>query len=180
MANHSYVTTKKWMSVERVNDDLVDIMERRFKNIMKVDGPQDYEGILGSWLMKPDIESEIHHLIGEAASLHWAFSVWLVTRRQLEFRHPHNELSWWAQNEIKIEFCHKYDGKIYDTGIDKKWKPDPPPLHASYRSWIESKWTKPFNPDGLPSDWTEERYKEVMKYFMNKEIQELPEELKGI
>ena len=114
MANHGYTTTKKFMSIEKIDADLREFIARHCGGIAEVEGPFDLEDELAGWFVT-FLDDEYER-----------FSVWLHSRRKLEFRHPLGaKVPYWAQALFQHEMAKKYNGRISDDGYEGSNDPDP-------------------------------------------------------
>lgn len=148
------------MSPEGIDKDLIEILQHRFKNKI---------GITQRWT-KDDDSLAAWRISCLSDKLPFDFVFWLKTRRTMEFRQPHGEMALWAHWVIQNELATKYDGSISNDGLHgAKWGSKP---HISHGEWIRSKWR---NQPGQ-----EPKYDEARKYFMQKELDEVPEVLRNI
>ena len=129
MANHGFVTTRRILRFDRVHADLSEIVQRRFKGKMQINGPHEEDGVV-MWVMQPCKES--------ISGIVHGFQVWLSTSRKLEFRHPFNDWAFWAQVVVINELGARYNGIISDEGVSEKWKPDPK-KYPTYKSWADAR-----------------------------------------
>lgn len=103
MANHAYVTSRRWFKP--------DVVEREIREILK---SIDVWGVVE--LSRDDKWFEVK-LDQEYLSL------WVETNRKLEFRHPRNHFLYWIMCVLQNEFAYKYDGWISDEGLgDERWR----------------------------------------------------------
>lgn len=160
MANHGHVRTRRWMTPERIDKDLVEILQNRFK---------DKFSVVQRW--DKDDESMSAWRIGcTNEKSPFVFTFWLKTRRTMEFRQPHTEIALWAHWVIQNELVTKYGGAISSQGLDgRTWGPA---THISYEQWVRNKWKD--RPGRDP------RYDEARKHYLQKELEEIPEALRGI
>jgi len=125
MANHGYVSSKKFLTKAQVLQDLQEINERRFNGLLKIE-PSEY-GSKGSWFISYQ-EKKWKYPVG--------FNIWISSKKKLEHRHTHG---WGFYLEIVFssELGKKYGGKISDDCCPEKWDPDPK-KYPTYKSWVES------------------------------------------
>ena len=148
MANHAYVTTRRILTPEVVDQDIREIVTRRlkdevtieFKKFGKLPKKTSYKGyesweIWALWRFEPKSQK-----IKEP--WRFGFEAWQMSHRKLEFRHPHGEWAWWAQMILREELAYKYDGILSDEGISDRWKATPEKLkkYAHYRDWVTKRW----------------------------------------
>jgi hypothetical protein len=113
MANHGYTTTKKHMTIEKIDADLREFSARHFGDIAEIEGPFDIQDELAGWLVKFN------------GCEYSTFQVWLHTRQKLEFRHPMGFwVGYWGQSLFQHEMGEKYEGRISDDGYEGFSKPD--------------------------------------------------------
>jgi hypothetical protein len=131
MANSGFVTIKGGsFSKPKVYEALCEIVQRRFKGRMRVDG--DAKDDIWNVCMKDgvlrtsDVMDAYRH----------EFSVEFASKRKLEFRHPISEWGHWAQMSVEHELAAKFGGMISDEGVGGHWKPDPK-KHATYEKWLD-------------------------------------------
>lgn len=114
MANHSFVTTRKFLKVDQVEADLQYILNKRFGNKMSFTRDGDY------------------FLVG----FEWPYQVplWLENVHKLEFRNGGPDWCWWVQTILHNEFALLYNGWISDECCDERWRgtPDHYPTIDSY------------------------------------------------
>ena len=124
MANHGFITTRKFLKTEKIDADIREFVKKHFGDLADVEGPgEGWEGVRADWQIQ---------FKGDDYS---SFSVWLQTQRKLEFRHPRVRLSRWAQALVQEELATRYDGMISDEGVEGRWKPDVEKLNT-YRKWV--------------------------------------------
>jgi len=114
MANHSFVTTKKWLKADRVEQDLKEILLKRFGNKLPYTREGDYFTV----------------------GFEYPFSVpfWVENVHKLEWRNGGSDWCWWVQCILHNEFALLYNGTISDEGVGEKWKGvvNKYPTYASY------------------------------------------------
>lgn len=120
MANHAFVTTKKWLKADRVEEDLKEILARRFNNKIpyKRDGDTFEIGF----------------------RYPWNFPMWVENVHKLEFRHQPPDWCWWVEIVIANELALKYNGIISDEGVDEKWA-GVANKYPKYDDWLDAKHT---------------------------------------
>ena len=125
MANHGYVTTKKHMSIEKIDADLREFISRHCGGVATVEGPFDISDELAGWLVK--------FLDDDYAT----FQVWLHTRRKLELPHPMGaNVPYWAQTLFQHEMAAKYNGRVSDDGYEGHAKTDPDRINT-YTKYVD-------------------------------------------
>ena len=126
MANHGFMTTRKFMKVEDIDSHLRAFMEKRFPGIdYEIEGPFDMDPELGGWLIRFFNEP------------HEAFQVWLTSRRKLEFRHPLGpRVPYWAQALFQHEMGKLYEGRISDDGYEGFSKPSPDDM-GTFKKYVD-------------------------------------------
>ena len=125
MANHGFVTTKKWLTGDRVEEALKDILEERFESKIPYKRTNDYFEI--------------------GFECPWVFGFWVENCHKLEFRHASPEWCWWVMCVIQNEFAIRYNGLISDEGVEEKWKGEPN-KYPTFRSWIAIRYRNMKNP----------------------------------
>jgi len=105
MSNHGYVTTKKWLKVDIIEENLKQILQNRF------DGKIPY--------CRNDDQFEI------GFGYPWSFDMWVENVHKIEFRNPQPTWCWWIMVVIQNELAIMYNGTISDDGVNEKWKGTP-------------------------------------------------------
>lgn len=151
MANHGFVTTRRILTPEAVNEDIREIVARRLKDEVTIEfrtlsalpkktAHEGYESwdIWALWHFEPKKSPTIKE------PWHYGFEAWQMSHRKLEFRHPHGEWAWWAQMIIQEELAYKYDGTVSDEGVEERWKITPQILrkYQHYRDWVTKRWPR--------------------------------------
>lgn len=103
------------MKVEDIDSHLRAFMEKRFPGIdYEIEGPFDMDPEPAGWLVR---------FFDDPCK---AFSVWMASRRKLEFRHPiGNSVPAWAQSLFQHEMGRLYKGRISDEGYEGYFEPSP-------------------------------------------------------
>lgn len=158
MANHGFVTVRMKLTPERVDKDIREIVKRRFKNALMVEGPSLFDDKkTHGWMLSVKDQDN------------WQFSIWLSSPRKLEFRHPLGaEWLWWAQVLVMTEeLAVKYHGIISDEGVGEKWKGNPL-KYPTFESWLDARFP-------APDDW-----KGVAEQLKRETLAMLPAVLKEV
>jgi len=116
MANHGFVTTNKWLTQDKVKEDIEEIISRCFKNkiFLVINGDNSFS-------------------IG--FEYPWNITCWFENCHKVEFRNPAPDWCWWIMFVIQNELAIKYNGLISDEGTgEEKWKgiPNKYPTFKSY------------------------------------------------
>jgi len=115
MSNHSYIITRKNLSPTAIDENLNDILNRRFQGIF-------YSTMRGeNWQIGCDELPDTNQF-------------WLKTRRTLEFRHAMPDWANWLEAVIQNELASKYDGYIKFEGVSGKEEPQKDKF-PTYTSW---------------------------------------------
>lgn len=125
MANHGFVTTKKWLTGDRVEKDIKEIIEERFKN--KV----------------PIVRTEDSFEIG--FEYPWSFGCWVENCHKVEFRNPMPDWCWWVMAVIQNDLAIKYNGLISDEGVNGYWK-GVQNKYPTFRLWVKARHAHMKNP----------------------------------
>ena len=120
MANHAFVTSRKHFNSDQIERDIQEILTRRFKNKVGYTRQNDYFEIG----------------FGDKPEYPWSFTMWLASRRKLEFRHPVGDWNHWIFCVIQDEFACKYGGMISDEGVDGRWRGDPN-KYLTFKNYID-------------------------------------------
>ena len=115
MSNHGYVTSKRWFKADQIEEDLKEIVSRRF----------------GFIPIKRDDN-------GFAIGFGYPYEVemWVENVHKLEFRNPMPQWCWWIQTVIQNELAIKYNGIISDEGVSEKWK-GKANKYPTYDDWLD-------------------------------------------
>lgn len=177
MANHGYVTTRRHLTPEEVDQDIREIVKRRFNDIIDVrfeknapePGKHEFRGTLfwniwGCWVFEPKDEKL-------KKTSNYIFGAWLMSHRKLEFRHPHGDWSWWGQMIVQDELAFKYDGIISDEGVEERWKVTQEKLdkYRHYKDWVTHRWS-----------WNPKRSKIGAKAMIKLELLQTPPLLRSL
>lgn len=114
MGNIGSITTRRWIKVEQLADDLKAIIASKF------DG-------------KLPIKKEFSYFtIGFEHP--WCIELWLENCHRIEFRAPLPKWSWWVRCVIENELALLYNGWISDEGVSERWRgvPDKYPRFRDY------------------------------------------------
>lgn len=113
MANHSFVTTRKKLTEERLSSWTQEIIRERFGDNLSLE-------TAGGGCQ-----------VGGCA-------FWLKSSRTIEFRNPHGSFSWWVHSVIQNDLALRCDGNIRDEGTgDETWK-GTPGKYPTYRDYREA------------------------------------------
>jgi len=114
MANHSFVTTRKFLKADQVEEDLKFILNKRFAGKISYTRDGEYFEVGFEW------------------PYHVPF--WVENVHKLEFRNQVPDWCWWVQNILHNEFALLYNGWISDEGVGEKWRgiPNKYPAFHSY------------------------------------------------
>lgn len=99
MSIHCYMKTDKHLIAKEVENDLKDIIQRKFNNLLKLEC-RISENEICDW----DVRFDDTH----------GFPVCLKTNGKLEFTHPIDAWSYWAQAIVEDELNSKYHGCMSD------------------------------------------------------------------
>lgn len=122
MANHGFISSKKNLIKEQVEQDLNDICKNRFNGLLSVI-PSKW-GENGSWFVHT---KQNPHDRG--------FNIWIRSKKKLEHRHGD---SWvmYLETVFSNELAIKYNGKLSDEGCGSEtWAPIQN-KYSSYRDYI--------------------------------------------
>lgn len=122
MANHGYGHTKQKLTVEQVNNDLLEINKMRFNDLFEITHEGDDSDEI--WLIQLREQKDMD------------FQIWLNRKDgELEWPHGHNgDAGWWFQETFMSLLVSKYDGMISDDGCDGRWNPQ---FHIKYPHMID-------------------------------------------
>lgn len=123
MSSHCYMKTDKHLVAQEVEQDLKDIIHRKFKDLLTLQSHVD-ENEICDW----DVRFDDTH----------GFPVCLRTNGKLEFTHPDDAWSYWAQSVVEDELTIKYSGKMSDEEYPKQEIKPSPECHATFRKYLES------------------------------------------
>lgn len=109
MANNAYVTIKGLFDVDALSDDLRDLNERYWNDLVLIDRRDS------GWMLSVE---------GFPQRLH----VQLKSRRRLQVRHSCGTLFWWIDTLLREAIAAKYNGKVSDDGVPGKTVGEPDKL----------------------------------------------------
>ena len=161
MANHGFVTTRKWLNPEQIRQDLEEIIDRRFKGKLQICEEGSAEDVPFWCQIEPKNMNE---------PWEYKFSVQLTTGRKLEFRHPPNDWAFWAQVVFQNELGEKYEGMISDEGVEERWRPIAEKF-PTYKSWVHHL-HQPMSSD--------KAHIKAVKYIARLLCGNVPKQLKGL
>lgn len=142
MANHGWLSTKKFMTHEGLTKDLNELNETLFRSVFEVrpySNPEPHEDIIpheNRPKIRPEQGFEIVYK-GETICLFW-----MNSRRRLEFRHHYYPWSWWVESQIESFLGEKYDGWLTDEGIPDRWRPEGSRLYPNVKAWLERRFSE--------------------------------------
>lgn len=163
MANHGFGYIKQELSVEQINNDLLEINNNRFNNLFIITHGGDNREKIWSFELE---NSPINFLI------------WLNKNNKIKkIEYLHN--TWgnsglWFQETFVSILVSKYNGFLSNDGVDGKWEPD---FHIKYPHMIDwFMW-------GLKH--TQNKilrfiFKMIFKGEYNNELRHLPEKIKEL
>lgn len=120
---HCYVKTEKYLMAKEVEEDLLDIIHRKFHDLLKLEC-HIADNEICDWYIKYD-------------STH-GFPVCLKNNKKLEFTHPIDAWSHWAQLVVEDELTIKYNGKISDEEYPQRELKPAPECHQTFRDYLEA------------------------------------------
>jgi hypothetical protein len=127
MSNHGYVTTKKHMTTDDINELFEDLNNTIFKGSLVVEQAGD------CW----EIKTNHKHSWGSR-------QCWLKSKRKFEIRHnASDEFIGWMDVVITNELACKFNGSISDDGVCQKWKGE----HGKYPTFKD--WVYALNPNPI-------------------------------
>lgn len=122
MSIHCYMKTDKHLVAQEVEQDLKEIIHRKFNDLLKLECRVD-ENEICDWDLRYD---DTH-----------GFPVCLKTNGKLEFTHPDDAWSYWAQSVIEDELASKYNGKMKDEEYPQRdFKPTE--CRATFAKYLET------------------------------------------
>lgn len=122
MSAHCFMRTEKRLVAKEVEQDLKDIIHNKFKDLLKLECH-----ITDNEICDWDVRFDETH----------GFPVCLKTNEKLEFTHPDDAWSYWAQSVVEDELTVKYNGKMLDEEYTGEFKPAPE-CHATFRKYLET------------------------------------------
>jgi hypothetical protein len=109
--NHGFFTTRKLLTGDRLYADLQSVIAARFGAALTVRRDNDtWFGIVRTV---------------DQNDWHFSWSIWLETRRKVEYRHSLNDFAMWTQAFVTESLAARYDAMLRDEGISDVWKPRP-------------------------------------------------------
>ena len=150
MATHCFMKTKYFVNAQQIERDIKDIVHNKFADLLKVKANK-CDGEICDW----DVRFDSTH----------GFHVCLKTEEKIEFEHPHDFWSYWAQAVVEDELAIKYSAKMSDEEYPQQEMLPSPETHTTFRKFLES--TIHHSPN-----WK--------KAIIEIEISHLPNELKNL
>lgn len=125
MANHGYIISKKHFKEEQVFNHLIEINERRFKGLFKIEASS--YGNAGAWFINYT-EPNKNYPIG--------FNIWISSKRTIEHRHTQG-FARYAEMVFTEELATIYNAKLGDDGCQERFDPNLSKL-SSYEIYLNS------------------------------------------
>lgn len=123
MSVHCYMKTEKHLIAQEVEQDIKDIIHRKFKDLLKLERRINDNEIC-NW----DVRYDFTH----------GFPVCLKTTGKLEFTHPNDAWSYWAQSVFEDELAVKYNGKMEDEEYPQREFRPAPECRATFQKYLET------------------------------------------
>jgi len=123
MPTHCFIRTEKHLIAGEVEQDLKDIIHRKFKDLLRLECHISNNEIC-DWDIRFD---QVH-----------GFPVCLKTNEKLEFTHPNDAWSYWAQSVVEDELAIKYNGKMSDEEYPRQEIKPAPECHATFKKYLET------------------------------------------
>jgi len=120
MSNHAFVTSYKHFNGDQIEKDIQEILIRRFNNKIGYTRKNNYFEIG----------------FGDEPKHPWSFTMWIASRRKLEFRHPNGDWNHWIFSVVQDELACKYGGMISDEGVGGRWRGEQY-RHPTFRSFLD-------------------------------------------
>jgi len=130
MTNHAFASSQGRLTDAVLKTAIIEIVERRFPGIFKVEG----DGYIEIIPVKEDPKLQDD----------WAYlSLHLRSQRKIEMRQGHLPACGWVQAVIQNGLAKKFKGKCSDEGIPDIWKPKIRfKKYKEYFELINSHWGK--------------------------------------
>jgi len=123
MSTHCFMKTEKHLMIQEVEQDLKDIIHRKFNDLLKLECH-----IVDNEICDWDVRFDLTH----------GFPVCLKTNEKLEFTHPDDAWSIWAQNVVEDELAIKYNAKMLDEEYPKQELRPLPECHKTFEKYLET------------------------------------------
>jgi len=123
MSSHCYIKFNRNLVANEVEQDLKEIIHRKFNDLLKLSSHITKDEIR-DWDLRYD---DTH-----------GFPVCLKTENRLEFTHPDDAWSYWAQSVIEDELSIKYNGKITDEEYPQQELKPQPECHITFQKYLET------------------------------------------
>lgn len=150
MSLHCYMKTDKHLIAQEVERDIKEIICRKFKNLLTL---KCY--IADNEICDWDIRFDDTH----------GFPVCLKSNAGLEFTHPNDAWSYWAQSVVEDELTLKYSGRMSDEEYPQQEIKPISECHTTFEKYLET---------------TMRHSKEWKKAIIGIELSRLPAELKKL
>ena len=109
MTNHAFASSQGRLTNEKLKAAVIEIVDRRFPGIFKVEG----DGYL-ELIPNAPIKNDNHSYL----SLH------LCSQRMIEMRKSHLPIANWIQSVVQNELAARFKGKCSDEGLSERWVPE--------------------------------------------------------
>lgn len=123
MSAHCYIKIEKCLIAQEIERDLKEIIHRRFKDLLRLECHIN-ENEVCDWDVRYD---DTHR-----------FPVCLKTNGKLEFTHPDDAWSYWAQSVVEDELAIKYNGKMSDEEYPQQELRPAPEIHENFTRYLEA------------------------------------------
>ena len=120
---HCYVKTEKYLVAKEVERDLKDIIHRKFNDLLKLECH-----ITDNEICDWDLRYDRTH----------GFPVCLKSNGKLEFTHPCDAWSYWAQAVVEDELTIKYNGRMSDDEYPQQELKPAPECHETFKKYLET------------------------------------------
>lgn len=122
MSVHCLIKTEKYLIAKDIEEDLKDIIHRKFNDLLTLEC-HIADNEICDWELRYDLTHR--------------FPVSLKDNKKLEFTHPYDAWSYWAQAVVEDELTIKYDGKMLDEEYPQKELKPAPECHETFQKYLE-------------------------------------------
>lgn len=123
MSSHCYMKISKRLVAQEVEQDLKEIIHRKFNDLLTLSARIN-ENEICDWDIKYD---DTHR-----------FPVCLRTNDRLEFAHPDDAWSYWAQAVVEDELAIRYNAHMSDEEYPQQELRPRPECHVTFQKYLET------------------------------------------
>lgn len=117
--NHAYVLTRKWLRPGPLDVLIRELVHEKWGAALVV-----------------RMEGEQHWVVTDGADVpKVGLQIWIETRRKLEMRKIHGDLSRFLQTYLQENLAARLGGRCGDFGVSERWDPEPEKFSTFEKWW---------------------------------------------